>query len=102
MHSFIIATDLREKKRKCSFLLTLVDHKFFVPNSYSDPLPSLAFLERQQGGSKKEGTKRLVGITEMEIIYSNTFNGPKKETMTAEDEGTLEGQWGDQRRRVII
>lgn len=99
MHSFL-SQMIWEKKRKCSFLLILVDHKFFVPNSYSEPLLSLIFLERQQGGIEKEGTKWLVGI--IEIICSNTFNGPKKETMTAEGKGTLEGQWGEQRRRVII
>lgn len=45
---------------------------FFVPNPYTAPLPSLLFLERQRRGRKK---------CIAEIIYPNTFNEPKKETV---------------------
>lgn len=63
---------------------------FFVPNSYTVPLPSLVFLERQRG-REEEGNAWLVGTPE--IIYPNTFNVPKKETAVAKGKRTMEGLW---------
>lgn len=79
-----------EEKPKI-FLLTLVDrNSFFVPNSSTDPLSSLVFLERQRWGREEEGNPHPVGV--LESTHSNTFNGPKQ-TVLAEGKWALERQW---------
>lgn len=81
--SFIISNNFR-KKSKSSFLLTRTDPKsLFVPNSYTDPFPSVIFLERQRRRREKEGGKWLVGTLFQHLRIFQHLQCTPKETVVA-------------------
>ena len=68
----------------------IAHNSFFVSNSYTAPLPSLVFLERQRG-REEEGNAYLVGTSE--VISLSTFHVPKIEAAVANGEHTSGDLW---------